>query len=164
MKSRVRKFQPDRGWRVVGGALALLIVASACHTPGLLGEARQHPPELIGAWIDSAKTTSADTALWILGASGEDATQHVVRDSSAHGAFVTTPKRHYGYWYLEGAWGEPAHRTICFTNRPGRSAPSCATFQLDSVPSGGVFRRRLVVYGYRGAHHSADRVLLARAP
>jgi hypothetical protein len=164
MKSRTRKFRPDREWRGVLAIAVPFMFAAGCHTPALFGAMRQHPAELVGTWVDSVKTTDADTTLWILGASGDDAAQHVRRDTSDAGRFVVTAKRHYGYWFLEGAWSEPAHRTICFTNRPGRSAPSCAAFRLDSVPDGMTFRRRLVVYSYQGQHRITDRVLLERTP
>jgi hypothetical protein len=163
MKSRTKRSRPDRE-RLGVAAVAALAFAAGCHTPGFFGAMRQHPVELVGAWVDSAKTTEADTTLWILGASGDDGAQHVTRDTSGAGRFIVTEKRHYGYWYLEGEWSEPAHRTICFTNRPGRSAPSCTAFLLDSVPAGATFRRRLVVYSYQGQHRIADRVLLAREP
>ena len=164
MKSPTRRSRPDHDRRGILAIAAALLFAAGCHTPGVFGAMRQHPAELVGTWVDSAKTTDADTTLWVLGASGDDGAQHVRRDTSGVGRFVVTAKRHYGYWYLEGEWNEPAHRTICFTNRPGRSAPSCAAFLLDSVPDGGAFRRRLVVYGYQGQHRVADRVLLARTP
>lgn len=128
---------------------------------------RSHPPQLVGTWVDLAKSSPTDTALWILGPGGEDAAQHLVRataDANAGAAFVLTEPKHYGYWFAQGAMSDSASRAICFTNRPGRSAPTCLSFALDSVREGSATRRRLLVHGYRGERHTSDRVLVAREP
>jgi hypothetical protein len=132
---------------------------------------RHHPAELVGQWIDSARSTPADTALWILGPSGADLSRHLrLRTGEAAGEaagvsrFEEGPTRRYGYWYLQGELGDAASRALCFTNRPGRSAPNCVSFDLDSTGAATGVRRRLVVRGYQGEHRTGDRVLLWRAP
>lgn len=133
--------------------MLLLLLASACAGNSLLGGgAGAHPPELVGEWLDSAKTRSADSSLWVFTATGDDQ----VRRVGASGAVLV---HHYGYWFVRGALTS-ADRALCFTNRPGRSAPTCLPFDLDSVRTDGSVRKRMVVRGYRGAHTTGDRVLL----
>lgn len=166
MKIRMPRFRPDgrRGSCAVG----LLLLGGACSSAMLLGgEMSHHPPELVGTWVDVAKSTPADTALWILAASGEDASQHLRRDPAADStgaSFVLTAPRHYGYWFARGTISDSASRAICFTNRPGRSAPTCLSFAYDSVRAGRLTHRRLLMHSYRGEHRTADRVLVAREP
>lgn len=163
----MRKFRPDPHI-----ALALLVAytATACYPVSLIGGGvRNHPSALVGQWVDSIKSTAADTSIWLLGASGNDAAQHVRLESgsgqqASAPAFVTTPEKHYGYWYVQGSLADSADRALCFTKRPGRSAPSCLPFDLDSVSTPAGMRRRLVVRGYEGQHTTADRVLLSRQP
>ncbi|HEY0780144.1 MAG TPA: transporter [Gemmatirosa sp.] len=120
------------------------------------------PPAVIaaavaGAWIDVAKTAPGDTSVWMLGADGADALVHVRvgADGRAH-----TDRRYFGRWSLGSADGEPA---LCFVRRPGRDAESCVAFALDTLQTPGAPpRRRLVLRGYAGQHHTSDRVLLAR--
>ena len=164
----MRKFLPDLP---VAFALVAACAATACMPASFLGGGmRNHPSALVGEWVDSIKSTPADTSLWLLGASGNDASQHVriepdsAQRAPAAPAFVTTRERHYGYWYFQGALDDRANRAICFTNRPGRSAASCLSFDLDTVSTTTGVRRRLVVRGYQGNHTTADRVLLARRP
>jgi hypothetical protein len=116
--------------------------------------------------VDLAKSSPTDTALWILGPTGEDGTQHLVRDKRASAAspFVPTAVKRYGYWFAQGEVTDSASRALCFTNRPGRSAPTCLPFALDSVSEGGAMHRRLLVHGYRGEHRTSDRMLVAREP
>jgi hypothetical protein len=167
MKIRMPRSRPDRRYRQCVVA-SLLLLGGACNSATRLGgEMRNHPPELVGTWVDIAKSTPNDSALWILGASGEDASQHLQRDTSANNtmsSFVVTAPKHYGYWFAQGAIADDASRAICFTNRPGRSAPTCLSFTLDSVREGGETHRRLLVHGYRGEHHTSDRELVAREP
>lgn len=164
------------------GVLLAVMIVSGCHQVNRLGgDFRNHPPELVGEWVDSAKSTSADTALWILGPDGEDASAHRRLVAAAGvagsgglpgggglprgtGAYVTTERRHYGYWFVRGAMDTASEHALCFTKRPGRSAPQCSSFALDTLREGSVARRRLRVHGYAGAHHVADRVLLAQTP
>ena len=143
--------------------LAPLLLAACAGGLAIGGGERTHPQVLVGAWVDSAKSSPSDSSFWVLSASGDDASRRVRRASPD-----STPRiegRHYGYWYLEGSLGDSATRAICFTKRPGRSAPTCIPFSLDSTTTGGRARRRLVVYGYQGRHSSGARVLLeAPAP
>lgn len=155
--------------RVLG--ILVLWAGVACAPPAMLGgAARNHPSALARTWVDSAKTLPSDTALWVLDPSGDDASRHVRRavsnraDSTSPAPFQLTGGKHYGYWYFRGQLEDSSNRAICFTNRPGRSAPTCLPFELDSAQTLGAFRRRLVVHGYTGAHSSTDRVLLERLP
>lgn len=150
-------------------AAAVSIVGGACSSAMQVGGAvRNHPDALVGTWVDVAKSTPNDTALWILRSTGDDLSQHVVRvraDASDGAAYAMTGATHYGYWFAQGALADSAHRAICFTRRPGRSAPTCLAFELDSVRNDdGTLRRRLLVRGYRGEHHVSDRLFMAREP
>ena len=146
------KFRRD--WACASLRLVLLPFASACAGHGLLsGAVGAHPAELVGEWLDSAKTRSADTSVWVLTSTGEDQVRRV-RSSGERQA------HHYGYWFMQGSLRSADH-AICFTNRPGRSAPTCLPFDLDSVRTVGASRKRLVVRGYHGTHSTGDRVLLA---
>ena len=153
MKSRMPKFPPDRARVAWPLCIVPLLLAAACASHGLLGGgAGVHPTELVGEWLDSAKTRAADSSLWVFTSTGEDQVRRV-RPSGERTV------RHYGYWFMQGSLGA-ADRALCFTNRPGRSAPTCLPFDLDSVRTAGGLRKRIVVRGYHGAHSSGDRVLL----
>ena len=147
---------------------AVLLFGDACSSATMLGGTmRNHPAPLVGTWVDLAKSSPTDTALWILGSAGEDETQHLVRGTSATNAvapFAPSAPKHYGYWFAQGEITDSASRAICFTNRPGRSAPTCLSYALDTVREGGTTHRRLLVHGYRGEHRTSDRVLVAREP
>lgn len=152
-------------------ALASLILCAtaACHGLSFpAGSMRDHPAALIGQWVDSAKSTSTDTSLWLLDGSGNDGSQHVRRQLDERGAstgpFSSTPARHFGYWFLRGTLRDSSDRALCFTNRPGRSAPTCRLFDFDSVSTTAGMRRRIVVRSYQGTHTTSDRVLLERVP
>lgn len=161
----MRKFLPDLRTALL---CATVCAAPACHSTAFLGAGmREHPVALVGEWVDSVKSTAADTSLWLLDASGNDGSQHLRRiagPASPSGPFTATPARHFGYWFFQGALEDSSHRAICFTNRPGRSAPTCLPFDLGSVSTPGGLRRRLVVRSYHGAHTTSDRVLLERLP
>lgn len=150
----MRKSRPDATAAPRDLLAIIVLFLSGCARVALGGDVGNHPPELVGEWIDSAKTTPGDTSFWILSQSGDDGSRH----RSATGAVTV---RHYGYWYLQGRLSDAGHHAICFTNRPGRSAPSCRDFDLDSLAHDAGIRRRLVVHGYQGNHSSSDRVLLA---
>ncbi len=163
----MRKYRRERGASRCAVA-AFLLFGGAC-TPALRpgGPMRNHPPQLVGTWVDLAKSSPTDTALWILGPAGEDLSQHVVRaaaDADAAARFVLTAPKHYGYWFAKGDLGDSVSRAICFTNRPGRSAPTCLPFALDSVTEGVATHRRLLVRGYRSEHRTSDRMFVAREP
>jgi hypothetical protein len=164
----MRKFRPEY---TAALALAAACFGMACHPPSFLGSGmRNHPLALVGQWVDSSKSTPTDTSLWLLDASGNDDSQHIRLESGGAmqspraATFVATDAKHYGYWYFQGNLNDSADRAICFTNRPGRSAPTCRPFALDSVRTSAGVRRRLVVQAYQGAHNTSDRVLLWRFP
>lgn len=156
MKSRMSRSRPERGRPRGALPLVLLLASAACASLPPLGgaEFNNHPAALVGEWIDSVKTTAGDTSLWVLGPSGQDGMRH-------RGPGGPGDVRHYGYWYLRGTLDTATDRALCFTNRPGRSAPSCRPFELDTVTTPAGPRRRLVVHGYQGAHSTQDRILLA---
>ena len=145
--------------------LALLTVSSmgaACFPARLFPILNSHPAAVVGEWVDSAKTQPRDTSLWVLGPSGEDESRRIL--VQADGATAASPRQHYGFWYLDGRVSDPANRTLCFTKRPGRSAPTCLAFDLDTIATPLGAQRRLIVHGYRGRHAISDRVLYSRAP
>ena len=163
----MRKFLRDRAALHCAVAAFLLLGGSCTSAFPLGGAMRDHPPQLVGTWVDLAKSTPTDTALWILGPAGEDDAQHLVRttpDTNAAARFTSGVRKRYGYWFAQGQITDSASRAICFTNRPGRSAPTCMPFALDTVRDDGAMRRRLIVHGYRGEHTTSDRVLVAREP
>jgi hypothetical protein len=163
MKIRTPKCRDDRDAAVIV-LLVSIVSLVGCHSLAWVGaDVRNHPLAMVGDWTDSLKATPTDTSVWRLGPSGQDESYHMVRDdTSAH--FRATPARRYGYWYLQGTLGDTTSQAICFTNRPGRSAATCIAFRLDSTTAGAPSRRRLVLRGYKGQHHTADRVLLERNP
>ena len=118
-----------------------------------------HPDALVGQWVDSSKTTAADSSIWILAGDGRDL---VLRITQAPGG-AQRPQE-FGRWYLSGALADTTGRALCVVRRPGRDAPSCARFRLDTLLADGRPRRRLVLFNYEGSQHRADRVLLERAP
>lgn len=147
----------------------ILFAASACRGFSFpSGGMRDHPAALVGQWVDSAKSTSADTSLWLLDETGNDGSQHIRRGPGERGEnagpFVATTARHFGYWFFRGTLQDTSDRALCFTNRPGRSAPTCRAFAFDSVVTPAGMRRRLVVRSYEGTHTTSDRVLLERVP
>ena len=135
--------------------LALVAVLSACFR-------FPHPEALTGQWVDSARTNAADTSVWILKPNGDDLALRIGAPGDSGGR-ASSP-RLYGRWYLSGELADTAGRALCFTQRPGRDAPSCVRFRLDTVVVNGALRRRLTLSGYLGAHATSDRVLIARRP
>lgn len=135
------------------------LTATGCARAARLGAGPgAHPVPLVGEWIDLAHTTRGDTALWVLQEDGDDLARHVVADSAGGGAGRVASTRRYGHWQLRGDLADTAARAICFSNRPGRSAPTCLAFSLDTlaVPA------RLAVLGYEGAHHAGTREFVRR--
>ena len=165
MKSPMRTSLPDP--RIALSSL-ILFAAGACRGLSFpAGGMRDHPAALVGQWVDSAKSTAADTSLWLLDGAGNDGSQHIRRLVDEHGntgPFAPTTARHFGYWFFRGTLQDTSDRAVCFTNRPGRSAPTCRPVAFDSVSTRAGMRRRLVVRSYQGAHSIADRVLLERVP
>jgi hypothetical protein len=154
MKIPMRKF--PRSLLLVAGILPAL---QGCAAGALLGStADAHPSVLVGEWVDLSHTAAGDTALWVLGAGGEDLARRVVTDSAGgpRGHVVSTIA--YGHWHLRGALDDSVHRAICFSNRPGRSAPTCLAFSLDSTAS----PAQLAIIGYAGRHRSGTRQFVRR--
>jgi hypothetical protein len=170
MKTNMPRFRPE-GPRSRRAFAVIVILAGACRASGLLGENRSnHPVELVGAWVDLVKSTPADTALWLLGAEGEDASQHVTRRDArtakapAGDSFELSSAEHYGYWFFRGAMVDTARRSLCITRRPRRVMPTCVHFDLDTIATAAGPRRRLRLAQYEGEHRTSDRVLVAREP
>ena len=136
--------------------LVPVILASGC-------AALPHPAALSGQWVDSLRTSAADTSVWILAPNGDDLSLRLVHDASARAEAVSTRPERYGRWYLKGALDDVAGRALCFTRRPGRDAPSCVAFVLDTITVAGTPRRRLFLRAYESSHGREDRVLLERS-
>lgn len=116
-------------------------------------------PSVAGEWVDVAKSTPTDTMVWALTPGGDDELIHVaVRPSG-----VTTERRHFGRWSMASASADTT-AAICFVRRPGRDAPSCIQFAIDTIRTGDRTRRRLRLRNYVGEHHTGDRELLERLP
>ena len=149
---------PRRPLAVVALLVASIGMTGACRPGSLLPGLGPQPLELAGAWVDSAKSSPTDTSMWVLDASGSDGSRRIIR---APDGLISTVDRRYGYWFFAGKLDDPNDRAICFTKRPGRSAPTCLPFSLDTVMSASGQRRRLIVRGYHGTHSAGDRVLIA---
>lgn len=146
-------------------SIAVIGVFAACTSGGFFSLGPR-PAELAGVWIDSSLASATDTVAWVLDPDGTDRTLRVSisRDSAGHPMAKQSTQR-YGYWYLNGAMSDTAHRALCFKMRP-RDGASCYHFQLDTVSgsAAAVRRRRLTIVGYRGQRHTRDRTLLERLP
>ena len=134
----------------------VLLLAATVAPPGRPD--RRHPDAVAGEWIDLRHTTAADTTVWVLDPSGDDATLRIVVDPVKGRVEV---RKHYGRWWLDGALADSVGRRLCFVHRPGRQGAACIAFAVDTV-DGLVPRTRLTLHGYRGEHHTGDRELLAR--
>lgn len=139
----------------------LAVLLAACSSTGQFALFGATPTSLAaGEWIDEKKTTPTDTMVWVLAADGDDALLTIHLD----GGTRHEARKHYGRW-SEGRSSDSSGASVpalCFVRRPGRDAPSCDRFTVDSVQSASGFVRRLTVRGYAGAHHSGDRALLER--
>jgi hypothetical protein len=132
---------------------AVLLCTAACAS-------LPRPAALAGQWADLAHSTPADTSVWILEPSGRDLVVRIVADSAGRNA----APQPYGRWYVRGADGDSTRRALCITRRPGRDAPTCTRFALDTVMVYGHAVRRLRLLDYQGAHRRGERVLLERQP
>ena len=146
------------------GALGVAaMIATACASSGGLFSVGPKPRELVGVWIDSAKTTAFDTLAWVLASNGDDGTLHVTVMRDPQGTLVAqSEEKRYGFWYLEGDLHDTSGRAFCVKPR-ARDGGTCTRFRMDTLNTRPV-RRRLVMINYHGAHHTADRVLLERLP
>jgi hypothetical protein len=148
-------------------SLTLSLVAAAtagCATMRIgpaYGYAR--PAQIVGEWVDVEKTSSADSSIWVLRADGYDGSLRlrVVPDSTGAPRFQRK-ETHYASWYFDGTLGDTAHQAICFSKRVGRFGATCFAFAMDTVRSGTGSHARILLRGYQGEHHTADRILVAR--
>lgn len=135
-----------------------LLVALATACAGLArGAASNHPATLVGDWIDTHKSTPADTSIWRLTAGGDDRT--VRRRIVAGAGAPAVSDQRYAYWYVDGDLASGAR--FCTTKRPGRNGASCAPVQIDTVVASGAPRLRMRLGNYQGEHTTADRILLS---
>lgn|GEM_PF-845518 len=152
-KNRVQRVRPC--------AALLLASLAACSGIAHLPSFGATPSSLAtGEWIDEKKTTPTDTMVWVLAADGDDALLTIHLDGGAR----QETRKHYGRW-SEGRDNDTSGANVpalCFVRRPGRDAPSCDPFTVDSVQTQSGMLRRLTVRGYVGTHHSGDRVLVER--
>jgi hypothetical protein len=146
-------------------AVGCLLLLGSCAKYHIFGSGLARPPQIAGEWVDVAKSTPADTSLWVLRGDGYDGIANLLVTFDASGV----PKRsrtqeHYGTWYFEGTLGDTARQSLCFSRRLGRSPTSCIQFLLDTIDGGpGSGRRpRLLLRGYNGEHTTGDRWLIAR--
>jgi len=123
------------------------------------------PPQIVGEWIDVAKSSTADSSIWVLRRDGYDGIMHIriVLDSLGAQRVVRDQAR-YGSWYASGTLGDTTRQTLCVSRRTGRFGASCVAFSLDTTRDESGVVRRLRLRGYRGQHHTSDRLLIARAP
>jgi hypothetical protein len=126
--------------------------------PWLRGDLTNHPPALIGQWVDLAKSSPSDTSVWVLEPNGYDGGIRITRDSLGDGAPHTVTRK-YGYWYVRGA---AASQEFCVNQRPGRNAPSCTRFTMETDSSVVPPRRIIRLSAYAGEHHTSERVLVDR--
>ncbi len=110
-----------------------------------------------GQWIDLGHTAPGDTSVWVLAPGGRD---DALKVSLGRDGVLKGTTTRYGRWFVRPS----PHPELCFTRRPGREAPSCSSFRVDTVVVGGQPRRRLWVGQYRGSHRTGDRELWERGP
>jgi hypothetical protein len=143
-------------------AIALALGVAACATIPLVPSSTR-PPQIAGEWVDVAKSTPTDTSLWLLRADGYDGSAHIrVTIDSMGMAHASRTESKYGSWYMTGTLGDSLHESICFSKRVGRFGASCIAFAMDTVGSVAGPLPRLKLHNYRGMHHIADRLLVAR--
>ncbi len=138
-------------------APALFLLLAACASL-----ARNDAPAdaVAGEWVDVSKSTQTDTMVWVLTDGGDDQLLRVSLDSS--GTKVT--RSHFGRWSVETSETGGQATSLCFVRRPGRDAPSCVDFTIDTIRASGHPIRRLTLRNYVGQHHTGDRQLLERVP
>jgi hypothetical protein len=146
-------------------AAALAVGAAGCASAdGGLFSLGPRPVELAGVWIDSVKTTTSDSSMWVLTPRGADRMLRIHIVTEASGAMrIRRDDTRYGSWYLAGALADTAKRTLCVKRRP-RDGASCMRFRLDTISSDHISRRRVTILEYRGDRTTSDRVLLERFP
>jgi hypothetical protein len=136
---------------------------TSCASWHVLGRGYVRPPQLVGEWIDVAKTSPADTSIWVLRADGYDGNAHVQLTTDATGRpTVARSQARYGTWHFEGTLGDSTSQAICFSARPGRFGTTCVRFSMDSIANGLTIVPRILLRNYPGQHHTGDRLMLAR--
>lgn len=139
--------------------LALLApLAGACASAGL-GTLLNYsnPASLAGTWVDSSLATPTDTVAWVLGPRGLD--QTLTRHRTPAGEWSERLDG-YGYWYVVGRAERSDSGQICFRSR-ARGRDACFAYASRRA-AGANTPERLVIYAYRGLHHTRDRILLRR--
>lgn len=137
----------------------LAVICVGCAS-GSLFHSGQRPSELVGAWVDSAASSPADTTAWILARDGDYRLLTIRARIDNRGASATTfEDRHYAQWYLSGSFEDTLRREFCFKRR-SRNGGSCMRFQLDTAVDG---RRRLRLLGYANGTHPRVWVLTERS-
>lgn len=144
---------------------AIVAVAiTACASGTQFFRMGPRPREIAGVWIDSVHITPQDTSAWVLSPDGHDRTLHITVDRDPSGILVKKERQTpHGSWYLSGALGDTARRSICFKQR-ARNGGTCVRFRLDTLAENGHTRRRRLIAGYQGQHQTRDRVVLERLP
>ena len=115
----MRRSRADR--RRAGAAAALAWLLASCAAIARVDDVRNHPPLLVGEWVDVAKSTPADSSIWVLDARGNDDLLRVRRDSRG---VARVSRTRYGYWY---ATVDGGGTSLCITRRPGRDPALCST-------------------------------------
>ena len=110
---------------------------------------------LIGEWVRSADSQSADTTLWRFVADG---TAEQVRLRPSH-----NPKRApFGSFRVYADSGRT--QLICFSRR-GRPGPPCRYFQVDTLSDAAApVRRQLRLLEWLGEKRRAPEILVERTP
>jgi len=140
-----------------------LVGATGCASSHLFGRGYARPPQLVGEWIDVAKTSRADTSIWVLRADGYDGNAHIQITTDAAGTpTVAWTQARYGTWHFEGILGDTTRQAICFSPRPGRFGTTCVPFSMDSIVEGSTIVPRIRLRNYPGQHHTSDRLMVAR--
>ena len=142
--------------------VALCVLAStACSgtLPWFRGDLANHPPALVGEWVDVQKTTISDSSIWVLKPNGYDGGVRITRSSPSGRPHIEQYK--YGYWYVRRDAGRDIQE-LCVSRRPGREAPSCTIFRTMIDSTAMPPRRAIRLAAYAGAHHTGDRLLIER--
>lgn len=142
-------------------AAPLVVLATACAgtLPWLRGDLANHPPALVGEWVDIEKSSPLDSSFWILGANGDDEGLRITRLRGDERA-IHQSRQHYGYWFVRAPMNQPAE--LCVTKRPSRDAPSCTAFTLGVDSTTRPPRRFARLAAYAGTHHMGERLLVER--
>jgi hypothetical protein len=147
-----------RGRCIIAWLVPLAAADCSGSLPWLHGEIVNHPPALVGEWVDVQKSSPTDSSVWLLEPNGYDGGLRITYAPDQVGR-PRISRRQYGYWYVRrGSAGDE----LCVTRRPSRDAPSCTAFET-AVDSSVIPPRRVVrLCAYTGAHHTGQRVLVER--